>query len=74
VGKLNPAKLANFPEIDVYTLIACPENSLLDSRDFYRPVITPFELEVALNSNRQWTGDYTTDFRQLLPGISFLNW
>ena len=72
VGKLNPAKLANFPEIDVYTLIACPENSLLDSRDFYRPVITPFELEVALNSNRQWTGDYTTDFRQLLPGISFL--
>ncbi len=68
VGKLNPAKLANFPEIDIYTLIACPENSLLDSRDFYRPIITPFELEVALNSARQWTGDYTTDFRQLLPG------
>lgn len=70
VGKLNPAKLANFPEIDIYTLIACPENSLLDSRDFYRPIITPFELEVALNSARQWTGDYTTDFRQLLPGAS----
>ena len=68
VGKLNPAKLANFPEIDVYTLIACPENSLLNAKDFYRPVITPFELEVALNSGRQWTGDYTTDFRQLLPG------
>ena len=71
VGKLNPAKLANFPEIDVYTLIACPENSLLDCKDFYRPVITPFELEIALNSARQWTGDYTTDFRQLLPGKLF---
>jgi len=69
VGKLNPAKLANFPEIDCYVIVACPENSLqLDVKEFYRPVITPFELEVALNTARTWTGNYITDFRQLLPG------
>ena len=69
VGKLNPNKLANFPEIDCYVIIACPEMSLLENaRDFYRPVITPFELEVALNSARSWTGNYITDFRNLLPG------
>jgi len=70
VGKLNPSKLANFPEIDCYTIVACAENSLINSKDFYRPVITPFELEVALNNARSWTGDYVTDFRQLLPGAA----
>jgi len=70
VGKLNPSKLANFPEIDCYTIVACSENSLIDCKEFYRPVITPFELEVALNSARSWTGDYITDFQQLLPGAS----
>jgi len=70
VGKLNPSKLANFPEIDCYTIVACSENSLIDCKEFYRPVITPFELEVALNSARTWTGDYITDFQQLLPGAS----
>jgi diphthamide biosynthesis protein 2 len=74
VGKLNPAKLANFPEIDCYVIIACPENSLqIDVKEFYRPVITPFELEVALNIARTWTGNYITDFRQLLPGMTVLN-
>lgn len=32
VGKLNPAKMANFMEIDIFVLVACPENSLVDSQ------------------------------------------
>lgn len=68
MGKLNVAKLANFLEVDIYVLIACPENSLLDSSEFYRPVITPYEMEVACNQARKWTGEYVTDFRDLLPG------
>ncbi|KAK6293156.1 hypothetical protein J4Q44_G00366570 [Coregonus suidteri] len=70
MGKLNVAKLANFLEIDIYVLIACPENSLLDSSEFYKPVVTPFEMEVACNKNREWSGEYVTDFRALLPGGS----
>ncbi|XP_026161514.1 2-(3-amino-3-carboxypropyl)histidine synthase subunit 2 isoform X2 [Mastacembelus armatus] len=68
MGKLNVPKLANFPEIDIFVLIACPENSLLDSSDFYKPVVTPFEMELACNKNRQWSEEYVTDFRHLLPG------
>ncbi|NXX77969.1 DPH2 synthase, partial [Urocolius indicus] len=68
VGKPNPAKLANFPEVDIFVLVACAHNSLLDSSDFYRPVVTPYELELACNPARQWTGSYLTDFRELLPG------
>jgi diphthamide biosynthesis protein 2 len=32
VGKLNPAKLANFMEIECFVLVACPENSVIDSK------------------------------------------
>ncbi|KAG9332962.1 hypothetical protein JZ751_013991 [Albula glossodonta] len=68
MGKLNVPKLANFLEIDIYVLVACCESSLLDSSEFYRPVVTPFEMEVACNKHQEWTGDYVTDFRDLLPG------
>ena len=67
VGKPNVPKLANFPEIDTFVLVSCPENSLLDSREFLKPIITPFELDVALNGNREWTGNYEANFRQILP-------
>ncbi|XP_063795449.1 2-(3-amino-3-carboxypropyl)histidine synthase subunit 2 [Pseudophryne corroboree] len=68
MGKLNPAKLANFPEVDIFVLVACPENSMLDSSDFYRPIVTPDEMEVACNPAREWNGCCITDFRELLPG------
>lgn len=50
-------------------MIACPENDLYNNRDFYRPIIYPFELEVALNSNReQYYNYHVTDYDDLLPG------
>jgi len=67
VGKVNVAKLANHPEVDVYVLIACPQNSLLKSREFYKPVVTPFELEMALSPERVWDGAYSSNFLDLLP-------
>ncbi|XP_075992024.1 diphthamide biosynthesis 2 [Anticarsia gemmatalis] len=71
VGKPNVPKLANFPEIDIYVMIACPENELYltSTKDFYRPIVYPYELEVALNSNREpYFTTHVTDFDQLLPG------
>ena len=68
VGKLNVAKLANLMEIDVFVHVACAENTLVDSSEFYKPVVTPYELDVACNTAQQWTGNYVTDFRELLPG------
>ncbi|KAA1470859.1 diphthamide biosynthesis protein [Dentipellis sp. KUC8613] len=66
VGKLNPAKLANFMEIECFVLVACPENSLIDAKDFYRPIVTPFELQIALRPEPVWTGEYVLDFDKLL--------
>ena len=39
VGKLSPSKLANFLEIECFVLVACPENSMIDSKVcWYRPL------------------------------------
>ncbi|KAI0290206.1 putative diphthamide synthesis protein-domain-containing protein [Russula brevipes] len=66
VGKLNPAKLANFAEIECFVLVACPENSLVDAKDFFRPIVTPFELQLALQPSPTWTGEYVLDFDEVL--------
>jgi len=61
VGKLNPAKLANFAEIDGWVVVGCWESSLAeDDAGFYRPVITPFELDIALAGDdaRVWDGSW----------------
>jgi diphthamide biosynthesis protein 2 len=63
VGKINPAKLANFAEVDVFVLVACKENSLVDSKEFFKPIITPFELEMALSSVQEWGSTYNLDIR-----------
>ena len=69
MGKLNAAKLANFAEVGVYVLLGSPEHSLLDSKSFYRPVVTPFELQLAL-SNDEWSGEYILDYARLLPRLA----
>jgi len=66
MGKLNIPKLANFAEIDMFVLVACPENTLLDSKEFFKPIITPFELEIALVRGKEWSSQYTTDFAEVL--------
>ena len=68
VGKLNAAKVANFSEIGGWVIIGCWESSLVDSKDFYKPVITPFELELALrrDQDRIWTGDWSANFETIL--------
>ncbi|KAH7166329.1 putative diphthamide synthesis protein-domain-containing protein [Dactylonectria macrodidyma] len=61
VGKLNPAKLANFAEVEGWVVVGCWESGLVeDDASYWRPVITPFELEVALMSEeeRVWGGEW----------------
>ncbi|KAL4254186.1 2-(3-amino-3-carboxypropyl)histidine synthase subunit 2 [Abortiporus biennis] len=66
VGKLNPAKLANFLEIECFVIVACPENSVIEAKEFLRPIVTPYELEIALRREPDWTGRYILDFKQVI--------
>jgi diphthamide biosynthesis protein 2 len=68
VGKVNAAKVANFSEVGGWVVIGCWESSLIESRDFWRPMITPWELKIALQGDdeRVWTGDWEPDFEAVL--------
>lgn len=68
VGKLNAAKVANFSEVEGWVVIGCWESSLLESSDFYRPIVTPFELEMAMTDDKErvWGGEWVSDFGALL--------
>lgn len=61
VGKLNPAKLANFAEIEGWVVVGCWESGLVeDDAAYWRPVVTPYEMEVALmnEEERIWGLDW----------------
>lgn len=75
VGRINPAKLANFLEIDCFVLIGCPFNNMYESKEFYKPIVSVFEAEMALNPSwhMRYPDSYVSDFKELLPnGKSFL--
>lgn len=60
LGKINTLKLGNFSEVDMFVVVGCPHLELPDNSELYKPVITPFELEVGLKGN--WDGTYSTEF------------
>lgn len=68
VGKINPAKLANFPEIDIFVCLTCPENTVYLSKDFYKPLVTVYEVEVAFNPIWQTMlpDTYSVDIKQFI--------
>ena len=70
VGKVNAAKIANFSEIGGWVVIGCWESSLIESAEFYKPIITPFELELCLMADREriWNGSWSGDLESLKVG------
>jgi len=49
-------------------VIGCWESSLIENKEFYRPVITPFELGLVLmgDGERVWSGEWRGDFSGVL--------
>ena len=68
VGKPNVAKLANFDVVDAWCIIGCGQSGIVVDMygDYYKPIITPYELELALRPQVTWTGKWVTDFESLL--------
>ena len=57
MGRLNEAKLCNFPEVDIYCLVSSDDCPLIKPKTFYVPVITPYELELGLGAHT-WSAIY----------------
>ncbi|CDR94514.1 Diphthamide biosynthesis protein [Babesia bigemina] len=66
VNCLTEAKLANFPNIDVFCLLSCGESVLSLPEELARRVVLPFEVLVALE-RIEWSAPYEFDFARLLP-------
>ena len=65
MGKPSPAKLANLPEVEVFVMVADPQGMILDSKEYYAPIITPFEAYLAFSGEADWDGSYNLDFTSL---------
>ncbi len=63
--KISETKLQSFPEISTFVLISCPFSSLYDLKDFYKPVVTPYELEIAFE-NKEWKNYIEIDLPNIL--------
>lgn len=64
LGKPSPAKLANFPEIEVFVLVADPQGLILDSKEYLAPLITFHEAMLAFSPESEWSdANYRLDFR-----------
>lgn len=68
MGKPSPAKLANLPEVEVFVMVADPQGMILDSKEYYAPIITPFEAYLAFFGEAEWDGSYSLDFTSLQVG------
>lgn len=66
MGKPSPAKLANFPEIEVFVMVAEPQGLILDSKEFLAPIITPHEALLAMTGQAFEAGSYRLDYGGLL--------
>lgn len=66
MGKPNPAKLANFPEIEVFVMLADPQGLVLDSKEYLHPIITPHEAFLAFTGKYFDPAHYRLDFGDLL--------
>ncbi|AET40870.1 2-(3-amino-3-carboxypropyl)histidine synthase Ecym_7013 [Eremothecium cymbalariae DBVPG len=71
VGKPNVAKLANFEAIDIWCILGCGQGGIIvdQANEFYRPIITPYELMLALQPEITWTGQWVVDFKNVLNQI-----
>ncbi|WIA08592.1 hypothetical protein OEZ85_008021 [Tetradesmus obliquus] len=68
MGKPSPAKLANFPEIEVFVMLADPQGLILDSKEYLSPIITPHEAFLAFTGRAFDAASYRLDFGDLLTG------
>ncbi|KAJ2454655.1 Diphthamide biosynthesis protein 1 [Coemansia sp. RSA 2336] len=61
LSEIFPQKLAQFPDVDCWVQIACPRLSIDWGYAFPKPLLTPYEANVALDAV-EWKETYPMDF------------
>jgi len=68
VGKPNVAKLANFESIDLWCVLGCDHQGIIIDQvnEFFKPIVTPYELLLGLSDELTWTGKWITDYKSVI--------
>jgi 2-(3-amino-3-carboxypropyl)histidine synthase len=61
MAEINPEKLKKISKIECWVQVACPRLSIDWSAGFSKPILTPYELEVAMEST-EWRKVYPMDY------------
>jgi 2-(3-amino-3-carboxypropyl)histidine synthase len=61
LSEIFPAKLDLFPQVDAWIQVACPRLSIDWGYAFTKPLLSPYEAEVALNGQK-WKEVYPMDY------------
>lgn len=61
LSEVFPQKLAQFPDIDCWVQTSCPRLSIDWGYAFPKPLLTPYEMSVALDS-ASWQDVYPMDY------------
>lgn len=71
VGKPNVAKLANFDAIDLWCVLGCDHQGIIvdQNNEYFKAIVTPYELLLALSDELTWTGKWVTDFKSILGDL-----
>lgn len=72
IGKPSHTKLGNFPDMDVFICVSCPEHTLMDERvaaGVRVPIATPHEAFVGLDAGVAWTGTSEVDFTRVMHDV-----
>lgn len=80
MGRLNEAKLGNFPDIDIWVVVGCPR-AIFDTMELGYCLLTPFELLCAMGMYTRflsciafrydfWSARYVLDSRTLLSTLA----
>lgn len=61
LSEIFPSKLAQFKDVDAWVQVACPRLSIDWGTAFDKPLLTPYEVSVALKMS-EWRKRYPMDF------------
>eukprot|EP00331_Platyophrya_macrostoma_P005684 CAMPEP_0176416926 /NCGR_PEP_ID=MMETSP0127-20121128/6606_1 /TAXON_ID=938130 /ORGANISM="Platyophrya macrostoma, Strain WH" /LENGTH=377 /DNA_ID=CAMNT_0017797033 /DNA_START=52 /DNA_END=1185 /DNA_ORIENTATION=- len=61
MSEIFPSKLAKIPDVDAFVQVACPRLSIDWGYAFDRPLLNPYEAEVALQGSTAWRDVYPMD-------------
>lgn len=60
--------MANFESVDIWCILGCDHQGIIIDQinEYYKPIVTPYELLLGLSDELSWTGKWVVDYKSVL--------